>query len=369
MARYRLPGAARAARCRECGRSSHLIAEALGACVDCIRDHPERVLPAIQEFHAYSRRAFDLPTEPPQASDGAPCTLCVRQCRIAEGELGYCGLRSNRGGKLAHLAGTRKSGVLQWYYDPLPTNCVAEWVCAEGAHHGYKNLAVFYGACSFNCLFCQNWSYRDLARARSPILSAEELADQVDDTTACICYFGGDPSPQMPHAIAASELALKKAAPRPLRICWETNGSMNPGVLRHVARLAMDSGGTVKFDLKAWDDHLHQALCGVSNQRTLENFARLAEFGKQRPEPPLAVASTLLVPGYVDAREVSQIARFIASIDPAIPYSLLGFHPHFFITNLPTTSRRHAEECERAARDAGLVNVRIGNVHLLSEAY
>ncbi|MFQ5895645.1 MAG: radical SAM protein [Nitrospinota bacterium] len=369
MRGYRLRQVVRPGCCRGCGRSSHLIAEALGACADCIRAKPEEVLPPIREFHAESRKAFGLPAEPPQAVGGAPCTLCVRQCHISEGALGYCGLRTSHDGKLVHLGGTRRDGILHWYYDPLPTNCVAGWVCAEGAHHGFKNLAVFYGACGFNCLFCQNWSYRELAQARTPKLTAEELADQVDAATACICFFGGDPSPQIGHAIAASQLALKKAGSRPLRICWETNGSMNPRVLRHAARLAMDSGGTVKFDLKAWDDNLHEALCGVSNRRTLENFRWLAEFGKQRREPPLAVASTLLVPGYVDAREVGEIARFIASIDPAIPYSLLGFHPHFFMTNLATTSRRHAEQCEKAAREASLANVHMGNRHLLSDAY
>jgi pyruvate formate lyase activating enzyme len=335
------------------------------------------VLPAVAARHALSRRPFGLPESPPQAAAGvrpdgrasARCRFCVNECLIPEGGLGFCGLRSARDRRLTHLAGMREAGVLEWYYDPLPTNCVAEWVCAEGAHRGFNNLAVFYGACGFNCLFCQNWQYRSLAGARSPVLSADELAACVDDTTACICFFGGDPSPQMPHALAAAEKALRAVGPRPLRICWETNGSMHPSLLRQAARLSLDSGGTIKFDLKAWDENLHRALCGTTNRRTLDNFRWLAELGRQRPQPPLLVASTLLVPGYVDTEEVRQIARFIAGLDPHIPYALLAFHPHFYMCDLPRTSRRHAEECLETARDAGLTNVRIGNLHLLSEAY
>jgi pyruvate formate lyase activating enzyme len=263
----------------------------------------------------------------------------------------------------------REAGVLEWYFDPLPTNCVAEWVCAEGSHRGFKNLAVFYGACGFNCLFCQNWQYRSLAGTRSPVLSADELAACVDDSTACICFFGGDPSPQMPHALAAAGAGLRKVGARPLRICWETNGSMHPSLLRRAARLSLDSGGIMKFDLKAWDENLHRALCGTSNRRTLENFRWLAEVAGSRAHPLLLVASTLLVPGYVDAREVGQIARFIAGLDPDIPYALLAFHPHFHMYDLPRTSRRHAEECLDAASNAGLTNVRVGNLRLLSEAY
>lgn len=128
----------------------------------------------------------------------------------------------------------------------------------------------------------------------------------------------------------------------------------------------METGGTIKFDLKAWSRGLHEALCGVSNEQTLSNFRILAERAGERPEPPLAAASTLLVPGYVDASEVGAIARYIAKINPDVPYSLLAFHPDYAMSDLPTTSRRQAEECLEAALDAGLTRVRIGNAHLLS---
>lgn len=196
-------------------------------------------------------------------------------------------------------------------------------------------------------------------------MSAEELAAWVDDKTACICYFGGDPTPQMPHALRTSQLAVKRASGRILRICWETNGSMTRAQLKKAAELSLESGGTIKFDLKAWDENLNVALCGVTNKQTLKNFEWLADYGKQRPEPPFLTASTLLVPGYVDAREVESISRFIAELDPSIPYSLLAFHPHFYMSDMPTTSRRDAERCYKIA-ERFLENVRIGNIHLLS---
>ena len=81
------------------------------------------------------------------------------------------------------------------------------------------------------------------------------------------------------------------------------------------------------------------------------------------------IASTLLVPGYVDAEEVGRIAQFIAALDPRIPYALLAFAPHFYMPDLPRTSSHHALEAERAARSVGLLDVRIANRHLLSEVY
>jgi len=352
------------ATCAICGRQSILITRVLSLCADCIRAHPEQVLPQVTAIHEEARRPFGLPGTPPRSPGGARCSLCINECQMAEGERGFCGLRENRGGRVHHLAGIPSRGILHWYRDPLPTNCVADWVC-EGHHQrGFHNLAVFYGSCTYDCLFCQNWHFREMSPT-GDALSAEELAARANRRTFCVCYFGGDPASQMPHALRASRLLAEKG----VRICWETNGTMHPRLLDEAVQLSLETGGCVKFDLKAYDETLHIALTGVSNKRTLENFARAARRIPERPDPPLVVASTLLVPGYVDVKEVSRIAAFIASLDPHIPYSLLGFYPHFYMGDLPRTSVRHAEEALAAARAAGLTRVHIGNRHLLSRDY
>lgn len=361
--------------CLSCGKPQKLISRALGVCVDCLRMNPDRLASHIESVHEATRQSFGLPPSPPQDAAGTLCNFCIRACRIPDGEPGYCAIRRNQGGK---IVGGKEDANVDWYYDPLPTNCVADWVCPAGtgsgypqfAHtpgpeYGYKNLAVFYNACTFNCLFCQNWHYRLRAREQKR-LSVSKLADRVDSRTSCICYFGGDPTPQSMHAIAAARLALKKRQGDILRICWETNGAMHAALLKQMTELSLISGGCVKFDLKAWNDGVHRAMCGVSNRRTLDNFSWLARQARKRPEPPLVIASTLLVPGYVDVEEVRRIAEWIAGLDPGIPYTLLAFHPNFYMDDLPTTSRSHALECFEAAREAGLKRVRVGNLHLIS---
>jgi pyruvate formate lyase activating enzyme len=169
----------------------------------------------------------------------------------------------------------------------------------------------------------------------------------------------------MLHALAAAQKLAKKG----VSICWETAGTSNAKLLERAVDLSLATGGCIKFDLKARDEALHIALTGGSNQRTLENFTQAARRVAERPDPPLVIASTLLVPGYVDPREVGCIARFIASINPNIPYALLGFAPHFHMQDLPRTSVGHAQAAVEAARAAGLTNVRIGNRHLLSHDY
>jgi pyruvate formate lyase activating enzyme len=280
---------------------------------------------------------------------------------MGEAETGYCGLRTVRNGRLVYLAGTPNRGILEWYRDPLPTNCVADWVCAGRLQRGGHNLAVFYASRTLNCLFCQNWQFRGARLDCFRSLSAAQLADAADCNTFCVCFFGGDPASQMLHALAAA----RHLANQGVVVCWETAGTSNPELLDLAVQISLATGGCIKFDLKAYDEVLHTVLTGESNQRTLENFARAAGRARERQEPPLVVASTLLVPGYIDAEEVARVAQFIASLDPSIPYALLAFAPHFYMTDLPRMSLRDAEQAEAAARSTGLRNVRIGNRHLL----
>ena len=173
---------------------------------------------------------------------------------------------------------------------------------------------------------------------------------------------------QSPHALKTSERALRRAEDekRILRICWETNGYMNPKLAETAAEYALESGGNIKFDLKTWSEELNIALCGVSNKPTLKNFKVIGEkFYKKRKELPVLCASTLLVPGYINTEVVENIAMFISEIDPDIPYTLLAFYPCYVMSDLPTTSKEQALECQKVAKEH-LKNVRIGNIHLLS---
>lgn len=347
----------------------------------CIREKPEEALRITDRVHAESRERFGLPPKPPKDPNGISCGMCSNDCKIDVGGKGFCGLVLNVDGRLVRMGGTPEKGILQWYYDPPPTNCVAWWFCPgctgagypkyaykSGAERGYANLAVFYGSCSLDCLFCQNWHYRSLAAELHPVMSAESLAAKVDDHVSCICFFGGDPSVQMPHALKVSQRALEKARERGriLRVCWETNGYWKAEFSLKAAELSFTSGGNIKFDLKTWDENLNRALCGVSNKPTLGRFETIGKkIFEERSELPILTASTLLIPGYIDVEEVRNLASFISEIDPQIPYTLLAFYPQYVLTDLPTTSRHLARQCSDVAK-MYLKNVRIGNIHLLS---
>ena len=92
-------------RCALCGRESRLIAGVLGLCRACIAARPDEARAFAGRVHRAARRLFDLPEAPPTSAAGVRCELCVQDCRIGEGERGFCGLRTARDGRLVHLAG------------------------------------------------------------------------------------------------------------------------------------------------------------------------------------------------------------------------------------------------------------------------
>ena len=363
-------------KCRVCGEESPLISQALGVCASCIRERPDEASLFIEEAHASTRRPYGLPSKVPKGP-GISCGVCSNECRIGEGEKGFCGLRENRDGKLHQFTSPRQ-GLLYMYLDPHVTNCCSAWFCpagtgvgypqyayGRGPERGYYNLAVFFYGCNFDCLFCQNASHKEISRGEE--VEVEDFSELVENNKriSCICFFGGSPEPQLPFALETSRTILKKNQDRILRICFEWNGCGNPKLVKEAAKLALASGGNLKFDLKCFNPNMSLALSGASNQRAYENFRMIAEeLYSERPGPPVLTATTLLVPGYVDAAEVDQIARFIADFNDEIPYSLLIFHPAFRMQDLPITPMKQVTDCYRAAKKH-LRRVNVGNLHLI----
>ncbi len=339
--------------CRRCGRKA--AARAIGFCPNCLRALPVSHLDL--RAHGQERKKLCLPETPPQNSSEPACRLCTNKCRPAPGRKGFCGLRKNEGGRIKSILSPRFA-LAHAYLDPLPTNCCASWFCEGSKKKGY-NLAVFFYGCSFDCLFCQNHSHKNLDRA--PLLEEEEVvARALDPRVRCVCFFGGSAEQQLPFALRVSRKIIA-ASGSSKQICWEWNGSARPELALEAAKISAMSGGTVKFDLKAFHPSISLALCGVSTGSSFENFALLARRFRNRN---LLTATTLLVPSYIDGKEVGEIARFIASLDPSIPYSLLVFHPDYLLTDLPVTPRKQVEEC-LAEASRHIENLYLGNRHLL----
>ena len=348
--------------CKICKKEKTFLSKALKICLDCIREKPKQSFPFIKKAHTKAREKYNLPVFPPKTMGGIKCNICANECQMGKGKISFCGLRKNKEGKLESKV-NENFGLLYSYFDPLPTNCCASWFCSGSIEgRGRNNLAIFFYGCSFDCLFCQNYSHKLIKEA--PRVFVEDLLEKaLDPSVYCLCFFGGSPEPQLPFAINFSEKILKK---RKIKICFEWNGSGNKNLVKKVGKIALKSRGIIKFDLKAFNENLSYALSGVSNKRTYENFKMIAKEFLPKANYLMLTATTLLVPGYVDKIEVEKISKFIAKLNPEIPYSLLIFFPAFQMSDLPVTPKEWAFECLEVAKKY-LKNVHLGNIHLLGK--
>lgn len=376
-------------KCKFCGKTSPTISNILQVCRNCILNSKWQIMkPYLLNIHDQVRKAADLPSFPPKSSDNNTkmrCNLCINECILGEHDISYCGLRNIDNDRMGTLPiPTKSQGYIHGYLDANPTNCCNAWFCPAGSSHGYPEFshqssaeigtfsyAAFLFGCSFNCLFCQNSSHKFFSKQN--LQSAEDLADKIskNEKITCICYFGGTPECQLPFTINLSELILNKIKKddkyqqRKFRVCWEWNGSGNRTLIEKCMKIAIKTGGNIKFDLKSYHEQVNYALCGVTNARTLDNFKFLAEkyFGTRKDLYEMS-ACTLLVPGYTNNEDVELIAQFVSDIDQSIPLSLLVFHPDYQMRDLPITSKKQALNCLKIAKKY-LENVHLGNQFLL----
>jgi len=97
----------------------------------------------------------------------------------------------------------------------------------------------------------------------------------------------------------------------------------------------------VIFDLKAWDEKLHEWYTGYSNRRILENIRNA--YGKVK-----LVVNTVFIPEIVDEREIEHIARFLSEIDKKgeIDYRINRFRAELSYEKIARNP--YPEEIERA---------------------
>lgn len=367
-------------RCFICKKTGPQIASILSLCGDCIKKRFSEVEEHIENIHKKIKEKDGIFYE--KDKSGLQCNLCFNNCLISKRSFGYCGLR--KCGSEGLEGANKNFANLEFYFDLLPTNCVASFCCAVSnsftslfpspqMERCGKNLAIFFNGCSFNCLFCQNYQHREGTKKFRDLTELDELIGAIDNETACICFFGGDPSCQIDFTIDFAKKVLKLEKYNHLtddssmmrKICWETNGSFHPRFREDILNILFASGGTIKFDVKFFSEELNKALCGKSNKTTLENLRFFANHFSKRINPPILCVSTLVIPGYVDEKEIEAIAKFISSFHKDVPYSLLAFWPTFYLHDLPRTPEKTMSLCYETARKF-LSNVHIGNKHLLT---
>lgn len=228
-----------------------------------------------------------------------------------------------------------------------------------------KSYSITLLGCSFLCIYCNayrisqypdsGWRYRGYV---DPSVLADEALKMFETSLARqmgvnrISFTGGEPSINTPY-IEEVINNINKMTPE-LEMGLATNGFSTKNTMRRLSKIS----SYINFEIKAYDNQLHQAITGAPSKPVLKN----AEWLAQKHQDKIRVFRTVVIPG-INHGEIPKIASFIRDIDPSIHYRLVGFRPHFMLYYYPTPSRSFMQKLVEDCKDLGLKNVDYSGYH------
>lgn len=279
----------------------------------------------------------------PMADNWVRCYACGHRCKIPPGKDGICRVRFNREGKLYAPSG---------YFGGVALDPVEK----KPFFHAYPGTtALSFGmlGCDYHCGYCQNWvtsqALRDpVAGAAPEFMTPEEFVDLALRSKAKIV------TSTYNEPLITSEWAVEifKIAKRVgLVTSYVSNGNGTPEVLEYI-RPWVD---LYKVDLKGFRQKQYAQLGGVL-QNVLDTIKTLHAKGFW------VEIVTLTIPGFNDSdEELTDIAKFIASVSPDIPWHVTGFHKDYKMTDPDNTPIQTLLRAAEIGYKEGLRYVYAGN--------
>ena len=271
------------------------------------------------------------------------CYACGHRCLIPEGRAGVCRVRFNAGGRL--MVPTGYAGALQ--LDPIEKK--------PFFHALPGTLAFSFGmlGCDFHCTYCQNWitsqTLRDANAGVEPVrVTPEQMvrgAQRYGARTLTSTYN----EPLITSEWAVDVFKAGRAAG--LATSYVSNGNATPEVLDYL-RPWVDF---YKVDLKGFSQAGYRQLGGKLDN-VLASIPMIYERGFW-----LEIV-TLVVPGFNDSEEeLRDMARFIRSVSPDIPWHATAFHRDYKMQDRSDTSTRQIVRAAEIGYEEGLHFVYAGN--------
>lgn len=274
------------------------------------------------------------------------CTLCSQQCRIAPNRKGKCGVRQNKAGKLYSLV---YGELVAEHIDPIEKKPLFHIL------PGSKSLSISTMGCNFRCHHCQNSSISQVAGFTGDELRGRQVnpQDVIDSALSGNCksisYTYVEPTIYYEFAYDCAILASQKG----VKNVFVSNGYMSEGATRKVAPF-LDA---INIDVKSFSDDFYKKICGAKLGPVLANVELMRELGVW------VEVTTLLIPGLNDDDiSLTQIASFIKSVDPGIPWHVTAFHPMYRMMDRSPTPQSTLIKARNIGVDVGLEFVYQGNV-------
>ena len=281
------------------------------------------------------------------AGGKAVCLLCPHSCQLTDGQLGICGARQAKDGRVVAANYGQLSALA---LDPIEKKPLAEF-CP-----GSTILSVGSYGCNLNCPFCQN---SDIARMRALALTrpvtfhkpkdiVEAALSLQDQRNIGIAYTYNEPLVGYEFVRDTAALAHESE----LKNVLVSNGYVKAAALTALLPL-LDAAN---IDLKGFTQEFYDRVGAPQGLATVRRSIELAA------EAIHLEVTTLIVPGLNDSpEEIAALAKWLAGISPEIPLHLSRFHPAHRMLDKPPTPRQTIRELADVARQH-LRKVYMGNM-------
>ncbi|MHC4840087.1 MAG: AmmeMemoRadiSam system radical SAM enzyme [Planctomycetota bacterium] len=292
--------------------------------------------------------AFTVDTEHWQVLDDGrvQCDICPRECKLQDGQRGFCFVRANQAGKIVLTTWGRSSGFC---IDPVEKKPLNHFL------PGTPILSFGTAGCNLGCRFCQNW---DISKSREQ----HTLTDQAKPETIAraakelgcrsVAFTYNDPVIFHEYAIdvakACHDAGLKTVA-------------VTAGYQKAAARAEFfEHMDAANVDLKAFTEEFYQRVCISKLAPVLETLKYL-----KHETDVWFETTTLLIPTKNDSGdELGRMCDWVVKeLGPDVPMHFSAFHPDFKMLDLPATPTETLRRAREIALSCGVQYAYTGNVH------
>jgi len=273
------------------------------------------------------------------------CLLCHHRCTLSAGSRGICGVRENRDGRLYSLVFGR---AISLNVDPIEKKPIFH------LFPGSRSFSVAAVGCNFHCLQCQNHEISQMPADRKRIEGSSVSPSAIvslakESGCRSIAYTYTEPTIYFEYAFETSVIARQEG----VKNIFVTNGYMTEDALNTI-RPYLDAANV---DLKSFQKKFYKEVCGARLEPVLENLKIMRQMGIW------VEVTTLVIPTLNDSdKELEEIAQFIVSLGPEVPWHISAFHPTYQMTDLPRTPASRLHRAREIGIKAGLRYVYCGNI-------
>lgn len=275
----------------------------------------------------------------------ARCLACAHKCTIFPGHKGICRQRSYDGLNF-QIPWEETSGLS---IDPMEKKPLFHFL------PGQPVLSFGLLGCNFSCPFCQNWQISQVGKdpAANGTMRQQKTSDityiAMQNSVKAIASTYNEPFISVEWAAHIFSIAHHNN----IKTVFVTNGFASHESFNFIADL-LDA---VNIDLKCFSEQ-HYKMLGGRLQPVLDNIRACHQRGIWTE------LTTLIVPGFNDSpAELKQLADFIASVSPDIPWHISAYFSTYHMP--PTPPATPPESITRAAeigKQAGLNFIYTGNI-------